>query len=127
MPRRGVLALALLASPLAPLAAQSGLEARTSVRLFGGLALNQPLLWSIPRQPILVRGTEAAPQRGAVSLDSGAAPQHGSGGARPPRNRPYDAARCDEPLATRRRDRRHIYGLHSVRGGRVPQRRPYRH
>jgi len=68
MPRRGVLALALLASPLASLAAQSGLEARTSLRLFGGTALNQPLLWSIPKQPILVRGTEAAPQYDTLAL-----------------------------------------------------------
>jgi hypothetical protein len=65
MPHRGALALALLASPLA---AQSGLEAGTSVRLFGGLALNQQLLWSIPKQPILVRGTEAAPQYDTLAL-----------------------------------------------------------
>jgi hypothetical protein len=51
-----VLGLALLASPLA---AQTGLEVRTSVRLFSGTALNQPLLWSIPEQPILVAGTQA--------------------------------------------------------------------
>lgn len=65
MPRRGVLVLALVASPLV---AQSGFEARTSVRLFGGTALNQPLLWRIPKQPILVRGTEAAPQYDTLAL-----------------------------------------------------------
>jgi hypothetical protein len=71
MLRCGVLELALLTSPLA---AQTGAEARTSVRLFGGTALNQPLLWSIPRQPILVPGTQAAPQYDTLALARSLAP-----------------------------------------------------
>src|SRR6267143_590869 len=66
-----VLELALLTSPLA---AQTGAEARTSVRLFGGTALNQPLLWSMPRQPILVPGTQAAPQYDTLALTRSIAP-----------------------------------------------------
>src|SRR6267143_1535521 len=66
-----VLELALLTSPLA---AQTGAEARTSVRLFGGTALNQPLLWSMPRQPILVPGTQAAPQYDTLALTRSLAP-----------------------------------------------------
>ena len=49
--------------------AQRGFEARTSVRLFGGgAALNQPLLWSVAKQPILVRGTETSPQYDTLAL-----------------------------------------------------------
>ncbi|OLC04595.1 MAG: hypothetical protein AUH46_03915 [Gemmatimonadetes bacterium 13_1_40CM_70_15] len=38
------------------------------MRLFGGAAVNQPLLWSVPKQPILVRGTEASPQYDTLAL-----------------------------------------------------------
>jgi opacity protein-like surface antigen len=41
--------------------AQRGSEATIMVRLFGGSSLSQPALWDIPRQPVLVPGTELSP------------------------------------------------------------------
>jgi opacity protein-like surface antigen len=41
--------------------AQHGAEATFIVRLLGGSSLSQPVLWDIPRQPVLVPGTELSP------------------------------------------------------------------
>jgi hypothetical protein len=41
--------------------AQRGSEARISIRVWGGSTLSQPVLWDVPRQLILVPGTESAP------------------------------------------------------------------
>ena len=73
MRRRSLLAVVGLAigaggGGASPALGQRGYEARTSVRLFGGAAVNQPLLWSVPKQPILVRGTEASPQYDTLAL-----------------------------------------------------------
>lgn len=43
-------------------AAQRGSEARLSLTMTGGTTFSQPTLWSIPRQPLLVPGTEGDPQ-----------------------------------------------------------------
>jgi hypothetical protein len=55
-----VLALVTLAP--ASTAAQRGSEARLSLTITGGTTITQPSLWSIPRQPLLVPGTEGDPQ-----------------------------------------------------------------
>jgi opacity protein-like surface antigen len=55
-----VLGVAIASSPEAAYA-QRGAEATVIVRLFGGSSLSQPVLWDIPRQPVLVPGTELSP------------------------------------------------------------------
>ena len=42
--------------------AQHGSQARLALAITGGTTVSQPTLWSIPRQPLLVPGTEGDPQ-----------------------------------------------------------------
>lgn len=54
--------LVLVALTPASTTAQRGPEARLSLTITGGTTITQPTLWSIPRQPLLVPGTEGEPQ-----------------------------------------------------------------
>lgn len=54
--------LAFLAMVPAIGSSQRGSEARLSLTITGGTTISQPTLWSIPRQPLLVPGTEGDPQ-----------------------------------------------------------------
>jgi hypothetical protein len=50
-----------LAGGMRPARAQRGAESRIGLRVFGGSTLSQPVLWDVPRQPILVPGTGSSP------------------------------------------------------------------
>ena len=54
--------LALVALAPASTVAQHGSEAHLTLAITGGTTVNQPTLWSVPRQPLLVPGTEGDPQ-----------------------------------------------------------------